>query len=212
MTHDPIAAPDLAVTCAPLAPHHATSLAELFERSNTPCFCGWYAYTGDKNGWLDRCYNHPEINRAALLTAVKQGDMRGVVATSDEQIVGWLRVEPAAGLPKVYDQRLYRGLPCFDGDRSGVFTIGCFLVDPALRGRGVARALLRAGVALAQAQSATALEAFPRRDSMLGPEAVWTGPFELYEAEGFKVVNDFGPYPVMRRDLRGPGAAPPVAP
>ncbi len=189
------------VTCAPLAPHHAAPLAALFERSGTSCYCRWYDFDGDKNQWLDRCYNHPEINRTDLLAGVNQGATQGVVAALGEQVVGWMRLEPAEKLTKAYDQRLYRGLPCFDGDRSGVFTIGCFLVDPAQRGQGVARDLLRAGVARAKSLGATALEAFPRRDTMLGPEAVWTGPFELYTAEGFSIVNDFGPYPVMRLTL-----------
>src|SRR5688572_32953590 len=65
-------------------------------------------------------------------------------------------------LGKLYGQKLYRGLPCFDGPREGVFTVGCFLVDERFRRRGLARALLRAGVEQVRAEGGSAIEAFPR--------------------------------------------------
>jgi len=127
--------------------------------------------------------------------------MHGVVALGGNDVVGWLKLAPAAAVPKLYAQRVYRRLPCFDGPRDGVLTVGCLLVDPAWRRRGVARALVHGAIAFARAEGARALEAFPRRADELRDEEAFTGPFSLFVEAGFQIVHDFQPYPVLRLDL-----------
>ncbi|MEZ4372081.1 MAG: GNAT family N-acetyltransferase [Polyangiaceae bacterium] len=189
--------------CDPLQVTDAQAMAALFAAAKAPCHCRWWDFHGDKNEWLDRCYNRPEVNRDELLRAVQSSELPGIVARrpDSEEIVGWLRLSAAEQIPKLYEQRLYRGLPCFEGERRGVFSLGCFLVHPSERRQGVARALLTRAVTEARALNGISLEAFPRRDESLGPEALWTGPFELLREFGFEVVNDFGPYPVLRLAL-----------
>jgi GNAT superfamily N-acetyltransferase len=186
---------------------HASGLVALFQRTQSPCFCRFWHFRGDKNQWLDRCFNHPEESQSEMLAALRSGndEMRGVVALSgDGSVVGWMKLALAASVPKLYEQRLYRGLPCFEGDRAGIFTVGCFLVDEAFRRKGLATALLRAGVDLARSSQGRAIEAFPRRLDVPRDDELWTGPTEPFERLGFRVVHDFRPYPVMRLDL-GPG-------
>jgi GNAT superfamily N-acetyltransferase len=187
----------------PVEPAHAPGLVALFERNHVPCYCQFWHFAGDKNAWLDRCAHAPELNRQALTVAVAERSeaMRGVVAVADDEIVGWMKLAPAELLSKLYDQRVYRRLPCFAGDRRGVYAIGCFLVDEAWRRRGVARALIGGGVLAARSWGATAIEAFPRRSETAGAEELWTGPPEALLAEGFEVINDFQPYPVLRLAL-----------
>jgi GNAT superfamily N-acetyltransferase len=185
-------------------PAHAAGLVELFERNHVRCYCQWWHFPGDKNAWLDRCAFRPEENRDAFTSALAAGSeaMRGVVALGDGgAVIGWMKLAPAETVPKLYDQRLYRKLPCFGGDRSGVYAIGCFLVDEAHRRRGVARALIAGGVAAARAWGARAIEAFPRNSETAGAEELWTGPPQALLSNGFAVVNDFRPYPVLRKDL-----------
>jgi GNAT superfamily N-acetyltransferase len=113
-----------------------------------------------------------------------------------------MKLTDQASVRKIYDQRLYRGLPCFGGPREGVYTVGCFLVDERFRRQGIARALLRAGLEAVRAQGAQAVEAFPRAAEGVSEAELWTGPARLFLSEGFEVVNDFSPYPVLRRTLR----------
>jgi GNAT superfamily N-acetyltransferase len=116
--------------------------------------------------------------------------------------VGWLKVAPAAAMQKAYDRRLYRGLPCFAGAREGVFLIGCALVHPAHRRRGVATALVAGAVRVAAGWGAQALEALPRRPrAPVSDEELWTGPLGAYTANGFVEVSGFEPYPVLRREI-----------
>lgn len=184
---------------------HAPSLVDLFARTNTPCNCQYWHFSGDKNAWLDRIFHAPEQNRAAFSESFAGGDggLRGLVALSEGRAVGWMKLCPAETMTKLYDQRLYKSLPCLSGDRSGVLTIGCMLVDEDFRRRGVARALVRSGIALAAARRARSIEAFPRRNDQLGAPELWLGPLGIFLEAGFQIVNDFGPYPVLRYDVNG---------
>jgi GNAT superfamily N-acetyltransferase len=190
------------IRCAPLGKEHGAALAALFERAESRCYCRYFHFDGDKNAWQARLAFEPERNRDALLERAAASPAGGVVAIRENgDVVGWMKLEASSELPKLYGQRVYRALPCFTGDRSRVWTLGCFLVDPAFRRRGVARALVRAGVSLARAQGAQAIEAFPRRAEGIGAEELWTGPFAVLAEEGFEIVHEQTQYPVLRRVL-----------
>ncbi len=126
-----------------------------------------------------------------------------MVARSGADVVGWLKVAPAAAMKKAYDRKLYRALPCFAGERAGVFLVGCALVHPEHRRRGLATALVAGAVRLApQLWGARALEALPRRPrEAVSDEELWTGPMGAYAASGFVEVYGEGQYPVLRREL-----------
>jgi GNAT superfamily N-acetyltransferase len=188
-------------TCEALDEANAPELARLFERLESSCFCAYWHFGDDKNAWLARLAFEPETNRRELLERAKS-PLAGVVATIESgAVIGWMKCEPARALTKIYAQRPFRGLPGLEPARPGVWTIGCFLVDTRFRRHGVARALLRRGVELLRAEHARAIEAFPRRAAGVRDEELWTGPFSLFESEGFYTVHDQLQYPVLRRDL-----------
>ena len=189
-----------AAAVRPVRAADAPALAEFFARSDVPCHCRYFHFPGDTNAWLTRLAHDPDRNRDDFQGALACGtpESSGIVALRGAEVVGWLKVAPVRAVPKIYAQRVYRGLPCFDGSREGVHAIGCVLVDPSWRGRGVARALLGGAIDDARAAGARALEAFPRRGDGLRPDEVFTGPFRLFAQRGFSVVHDFAPYPVLR--------------
>jgi GNAT superfamily N-acetyltransferase len=189
-------------------PQHADALLALFERTATPCNCQYWHFRGDKNAWLDRLFHAPELNRSAFGANLMPAGMKGVVALRDGKAVGWMKLCLAESIPKLYEQRLYKGLACFGGPRDGVLSVGCLLVDEDLRRAGVARALVRKGVELAEQSGARAIEAFPRRAELAGPAELWTGPITIFLQAGFKIINDFQPYPVLRYDVKGAAPRP----
>jgi GNAT superfamily N-acetyltransferase len=196
---------ELQLELAAATAEHTPVLLGLFERTNTPCHCQYWHFAGDKNAWLDRLFHAPEQNRSAFVESLAGAgaEPRGVVALHAGQAVGWLKLSPAERLPKLYDQRLYRGLPAFSGARDGVLTIGCLLVDESFRRRGVARAMVEHAIVVAEARGARSIEAFPRRSDQAGAAELWTGPFNIFEQAGFQIVSDFGPYPVLRYTVTG---------
>jgi GNAT superfamily N-acetyltransferase len=196
---------------------HADELLALFESAGSGCYCSYWYFQGDKNAWLERCYLKPEENRSALVARLGADELCGVVArpAGGGPICGWLNVSRAARLTRLYDQRIYKGLPCFDSSRPGqpareaVYAVACCYVAEEQRGRGVGRVLLHQAIAEARRAGGTALEAFPRGASVGGavagerlrPDLLQMGPEALFLGAGFVAVSDFGPYPVLRLTL-----------
>ncbi|HVY27491.1 MAG TPA: GNAT family N-acetyltransferase [Polyangiaceae bacterium] len=204
-----------AYLCERASSAHADELLALFESSGNGCYCGFWYFQGDKNAWLERCYLKPEENRRALVARLSADELCGVVArpvagATAGSICGWLNVSRSVRLARLYDQRIYKGLPCFEPDAGGgarreaVYAVACNYVAEHARGRGVARALLSCAIEEARRAGGTALEAFPRatpQGERLRPDEIQMGPEALFLAAGFTPVSDFRPYPVLRLHL-----------
>jgi GNAT superfamily N-acetyltransferase len=185
---------------------HTDGLATLFGRASNGCFCRWWHFSGDDYAWQARCNLEPDLNRAEQVEAVaaSRDDATGIVAldASTAELVGWLKLCPAPVIPKLYGRRVYRSLSCFDGDRSSVLVVGCMLVAPELRRRGVATVLIRGALDAARRRGARAVEALPRHSSEpLRDDELWTGPVSTFLAAGFVRVDGPDPYPVLRHEL-----------
>ena len=188
----------------PVHPSDAAALEAFFERCEVACRCRSWPFTGDKNAWLNRCFHEPAENARELRHDVEHSPhLLGVVARDADAsaIRGWMKITPATAVDKLYPQRLYKNLPCFGGDRSGTFTIGCVLIEPDFRHRGLAHHLLAAAIDAARSAGARHIEAFQRRGEHLGDPELFMGPISIFERAGFQVVNDFAPYPVLRLEL-----------
>ena len=83
-----------------VAPIHLDALAELFRACECPCFCQYWHFEGDKNAWLERCAQSPEVNESALRADVGRGEAAaGLVALDDSRVMGWMKLAPRATLP-----------------------------------------------------------------------------------------------------------------
>jgi GNAT superfamily N-acetyltransferase len=194
----------------PLGPGNVEAWLALFERAASPCFCRFWHFTGTKNEWLARCATGDEnVDEARASATAGNDDASGLVALDGDRAVGWLKVAPRRSLPKLRGLPIYRGLDL--GPDEGVFSVGCFLVDPASRRRGVAGALLDAVPDFVRARGGSAVEAFPRHvhethGARLHDEEAMMGPEALFVSRGYarlEVVPDFAltQYPVYRLSL-----------
>jgi GNAT superfamily N-acetyltransferase len=182
---------------------HLPSLQALFEAAASPCFCRYWHFAGNKNEWLERCAFRPEENAAELAAAIgaRPEGGEGLVALSADsaadRVVGWMKLIARSRVPKLRGLPVYRSLDL--GEDDGVLSVGCFLVHPDARGRGVARALVLAAPSFARAWGARWIEAYPRRSTEpLHAEEAWQGPERLFVEAGFSAVHDVAPYPVYR--------------
>jgi GNAT superfamily N-acetyltransferase len=191
---------------APVTPRDAPALALLMKREGTPCFCRYWHFVGTNKEWEARCALEPEKSERELSDAIDVGgdEGRGLIAKANDVVVGWMKLTWRRALPKLMARVPYRDL---DLDAARVLSIGCFVVDPTMRRRGVARALVKGAIDLAPSWGARWLEAYPRRsDHALHDGEVWTGPERLFVELGFTVARDATQYPVLRLDLASRGA------
>jgi GNAT superfamily N-acetyltransferase len=194
------------VHVTPLTEENAGAWAALFEASGCTCFCRWWHFTGNKNEWLARCFEDPTINRDEQLALMRTGaaEARGLLAMEDGQAVGWMKLAPRTLLPKLRRQGPYRALDLGDDVDSSdaIWSVGCFLVRPDRRRKGVARALLEAAPEPVRSWGGRALEAYPHRVAhALHDEEAWMGPESLFVRLGWQALHDLPPYPVYRLSL-----------
>jgi GNAT superfamily N-acetyltransferase len=189
----------MTIEVVPLEPRYLDALADLFRACECPCFCRYWHFEGDKNAWLERCATTPQVNEAELRADVVRGEARsaGLLAFgSGADAVGYMKLAPRAALPKLRGRSVYRAHDL--GPDEGVLSIGCLLVHPAARRRGVARALVTHALHFARERGACAIEAYPHRAAGLGAHEMWTGPCDMLVSLGFRHVAGDDPYPVLR--------------
>ncbi|AKV02186.1 Acetyltransferase [Labilithrix luteola] len=199
---------ELTLHVEPFRPEHLEGFARLFEGASSSCFCRYWEFQGNKNEWLDRCAHRPLENFEEQASAVRSGEASalGLVALDasralPDAIVGWMKLTWRSAVPKLRNLPVYRQLDL--GPDATTLSVGCFLVHPAARGKGVARALLAGAEAFAREHGAQAIEGYPRRASeRLYDEEVWQGPEHLFRELGYDAVHDVAPYPVYRKVIR----------
>ena len=144
----------------------------------------------------------PEENRRELETALANRDdsARGLVAVEDGVVVGWMKLAPRASLPKLTSLPVYRAI---DFRADDALSIGCFLIGPEHRKKGIARALVQHAAKIARDRGIAIVEAYPHViERAMYDEEAWMGPASIFTSEGF--VQEAGelPYPVLRLRIR----------
>lgn len=170
--------------------------------SSATCFCQRYKlHPGEafskfpREERRERLREQTNCGRSGAATS-------GLVASLDNEPVGWCAVEPRPayfGLARVY-RVPWEGR---DEDRSdeSVWSVTCVLVRAGFRGRGIAYALAQAAVDHARACGARALEAYPYRSEV--GEITWDeihpGTESIYAAAGLTEVSRPGKRRVVMR-------------
>jgi GNAT superfamily N-acetyltransferase len=135
----------------------------------------------------------PEENRAAFCELVKNGPPPGLLAFDGDLAVGWCQLTPREALPWL--NRTWRLKRI---DDVPVWSLSCFYIRTGYRKKGVATALIEAGLEVARSAGAPALEAYPL-DGNLSPSSSNTGYLTTFERLGFKIVaRHVPPRPILR--------------
>jgi GNAT superfamily N-acetyltransferase len=186
----------------PLSEHNADAWAALFDACGCACFCRYWHFQGTKNEWLARSFEAVTVNCDEQLALVRAGapEAGGLLATRDALAVGWMKLVPRSCLPKLTRQGAYRSLDL--GPDEGVWSVGCLLVRPGERRKGVGTALVTAAEEWVRRWGGRAVEAYPHRVPYpLHDEEAWMGPETVFVERRWKAVHDVAPYPVYRKTV-----------
>lgn len=191
----------------------------LFDACGSGCFCRYWGFEGNKNEWLERTFTAPRRNLEEQVALAQEGDAaaRGLLALDPGEpatALGWMKLAPRHRMIKLRRQGAYRALTDAMGTPDEVvWLVGCLLVHPAHRGRGIARRLIAAADDHVRAWGGVALEAYPRGTSemtvRLHAEEAWMGTDAMFESLGFTRIAGEAAYPVYRKDLGAASAREP---
>jgi GNAT superfamily N-acetyltransferase len=141
-------------------------------------------------------------NRRSMKRRVDAGERPpGLLAYSGKTPVGWISIEPRAAFLKLSRSRVLAPV-----DDAPVWSIVCFFVDRAHRGRGVSVALIKGAVDYARRQGARIVEGYPvePKTTPMPPVFAHMGLAAAYRRAGFReVARRSATRPIMRRTLRG---------
>lgn len=184
----PAPAPPKSVAIRPLGRADWPVIEELFGDRGAcgGCWCmTWRVPKGGK-AW-DECKGEP--NRRAFRALVKAGQAHGMLAFADGRPVGWCSFGPAASFPRMLRSRVLARRRS-----ETTWSVTCFFILPAWRGRGLSTRLLGEAVRRAFELGATEVEGFPAAPTATGRRLpapfVWTGVPAIFRAAGFEEEPD----------------------
>jgi ribosomal protein S18 acetylase RimI-like enzyme len=155
------------------------------------CYC--LSYNVDYADWEDRS---SAANRAEKASMIENGQATGVLAYSDNKVVGWCNASAWTSLP------LLAKYPEFvpeDPDSAG--GIVCFVIAPSYRGQGLAGKLLAGACDMLRERGLKWVYAYPPKAS--GTDAgSYHGKLPMYLAAGFEETGKGNQrYTVVRKAL-----------
>jgi GNAT superfamily N-acetyltransferase len=149
------------------------------------CWCMYPRLTAAQTRQLPGPGSLNQRRRAAMAKVAHRRRAPGLLAFAGDTPVGWIAIAPRTELARV---EASRATPRVDGE--DVWVIPCVTVSKALRGSGIALALIRAAVAYAAGQGAYAVEAYPRAGATrTGDDNAYFGTEPLFRRAGFQVIR-----------------------
>ncbi|MEZ0069072.1 GNAT superfamily N-acetyltransferase [Streptacidiphilus sp. MAP12-20] len=169
------------------------------------CWCAWWRVSSPE--FKEGCAERGAGNRALLERLTREGAEPGLLAYEAGKPVGWVALAPRPQYPRLLRSPNLRPAPETDDPADArIWSLTCFWIPRAQRGRGVATALLAAALTHAREHGATALEAYPvdTGDERGAPASLYTGTVGMFERAGFhEVLRRRAKRPVVRFDFGG---------
>ena len=198
------------LTIERLTPARHDDFLRFFDHERGPAFA-------DNPGWA-KCYCHfyhvPKVinwegldgnaNRAAMSARIEAAEMDGFLAYAAGEVVGWMNAQPMIKMPHCIP-RMGIPAPPLDVPPQSAAAIVCFVIAPAWRRRGVARALVDGALASFEARGIRVVDAFPfNAGNSTTATDHYHGPQALFREAGFDVLAKHKNLTVMRKHLRSP--------
>lgn len=171
--------PAEALELRPVSPERFADLDAVFRARGCSvakgCYCMYYRVTHAEYRQIGRGV------RDAMRGLVEGGSVTGLIGYLGGEPVGWVSLGP-----REEHRRLETSKVMARVDDEPVWSVVCFVVPSAHRGRGVAAALLRGAIAYARERGARWLEAYPvDLEAAPGQQQLWFGTASMFREAGF---------------------------
>lgn len=192
-----------------LTPERAGDYLRFFDHERGPAFA-------DNPEWA-KCYCHyyevptaltwsdfdGTANRLAMTARIATGEMEGYLAYAGDDVVGWMNAQPYHKLRHAC-ARMRIAPPDLPVPPHNAAAIVCFVIAPAHRRQGVARALLAAALDDFAARGLAIVDAFPWHAGPGDTKATdhYHGTQSMFANAGFERIATHDNVTVMRRALR----------
>jgi len=191
------------LTVSPVTPDKWAQLAAFFGPSGAfgHCWCTWWRQTGAE--FTAGVAAKGAGNKKFMHAVVEAGSEPGLLAYRDGQPVGWVSVAPRPDYGRVLRSRSLGPAP-EEADDPRVWSVVCFWIPRAERGKGVAVRLLTGAIEHARARGARELEAYPvdTGQERHPSSSVFTGTLTMFLRAGFEEVERRrGSLVIVRRSL-----------
>lgn len=185
----------------PLTPDRFDDLVAVLGKGGiSGCWCMYWTLPSSA-AWSEGARGGSRAaNRLAFKTIVENGPPPGLIAY-DGNPAAWCRMMPRTLLPGLANSRHFKT----ELDIESVWSLACFVVRPAHRGRGLTATLTKAAIELLSVRGGGVLEAYPWDTSEnKAPSTVYTGLASTFDRLGFEVVQRRAPHkPMMRLVVPG---------
>jgi GNAT superfamily N-acetyltransferase len=181
------ASDSLAIHVRPLEPTDWPIIVQLFGDNGAcgGCWCMWPRIPRGGKLWEDL---KGAKNRDRLRRLIRAGKVHGVLAFCGEEPVGWCSFGPRRTFPRLQRVRALQREWSED-----TWSIVCFYIPAAWRGRGIATHLLEAATHHALRLGAREIEGYPvmpKNPAEPLPAAfAWTGVPALFEKAGYSELS-----------------------
>lgn len=130
--------------------------------------------------------NKPHGNKKMMKQLVNKGMPQGLIASINDEPVGWIAMAPREDYLKIENSRVFKRI-----DDEPVWSITCFFVRKEYRHTGLSMQLIKGAIDFAKKKKIKILEAYPAipySDKVPHP-FLWVGVLSSFLKNGFKVVR-----------------------
>jgi len=130
--------------------------------------------------------NKPAGNKKMMKHMVSKGFPQGLIASMNEQPVGWIAMAPREDYMKLENSRVFKRI-----DDRPVWSITCFFIKKEFRHQGLSQQLIKGAIDFAKKKNIKTLEAYPAipyAEKVPHP-FLWVGVLSSFINNGFKIVR-----------------------
>jgi GNAT superfamily N-acetyltransferase len=130
--------------------------------------------------------NKPDGNKKMMKQLVNKGMPQGLIASLNNEPVGWIAMAPREDYMKMEKSRSFKRI-----DDKPVWSITCFFIKKEFRHKGLSQQLIKGAIDFAKKKKIKTLEAYP---AIPYPEKVpypflWVGILSSFLNNGFTIVQ-----------------------